>query len=81
MEFNNRRSVCDDLSKYTYSKDKDSFIEVTEWTNGEGFDINICDKSNDQFILLSRGEIEAINHLINMIDHEYPHEESGNMGS
>ena len=76
MKFNSRRSVYDDLSKYTYSKDKDSFIEVTEWTTGEGFDISICNKSKDQFILLSRGEIEAINHLINMIDHEYPHEES-----
>lgn len=71
MEFNNRRSVWDDLSKYTHSKDENSFIEVTEWNNGEGFDISICNKSKDQFMLLSREEIEAINHLISMIDHEY----------
>ena len=71
MEFNKRRSVWDDLSKYTYSKDDNDFIEVTEWTNGEGFDINICNKGKDQFMTLSRDEIEAINHLIGMLDHEY----------
>lgn len=71
MKFNSRRSVWDDLSKYTYSKDEDSFIEVTEWTNGEGFDINMYEKGREQFMALSRGEIEAINHLIGMIDHEY----------
>lgn len=71
MEFNKRRSVWDDLSKYTYSKDDNSFIEVTEWTNGEGFDINIYNKGKDQFMTLSRDEIEAINHLIGMLDHEY----------
>ena len=71
MKFNNRRSVWDDLSKYTYSKDDNSFVEVTEWTNGEGFDISIYNKGKDQFMVLSREEIEAINHLISMLDHEY----------
>lgn len=31
---------------------KDDFIEVTEWTNGEGWDITI----NDKVIPLTRGE-------------------------
>ena len=34
-EIKNRRSISDKLSKFGY-KSGDDFIEVTEWTNGEG---------------------------------------------
>ena len=71
MEYNKRRSVWDDLSKYNYSKETDSFIEITEWTNGEGFDIAIHSRNKDKLIILTREEIEAINHLISTLDHEY----------
>lgn len=61
MEFNNKKSVSDNLSKYDYTQtDKNSFIEVTEWTNGEGYDITINDKS---VISLTCGELDAINYL------------------
>lgn len=36
MERANRKSVNDNLRKYDYLAKKDDFIEVTEWTNGEG---------------------------------------------
>lgn len=61
MEFNNKKSVSDNLSKYDYTQtDKNSFIEITEWTNGEGYDITINDKS---VISLTCGELDAINYL------------------
>lgn len=61
MEFNNKKSVSDNLSKYDYTQtDKNSFIEVTEWINGEGYDININDRS---VISLTCGELDAINYL------------------
>ena len=61
MEFNNKKSVSDNLSKYDYTQtNKNSFIEVTEWTNGEGYDITINDKS---VISLTCGELDAINYL------------------
>lgn len=61
MKFNNKKSVSDNLSKYDYTQtDKNSFIEVTEWTNGEGYDITINDKS---VISLTCGELDAINYL------------------
>lgn len=61
MEFNNKKSVSDNLSKYDYTQtDKNSFIEVTEWTNGEGYDITINNKS---VISLTCGELDAINYL------------------
>lgn len=59
MEYNNRKSVNCDLNKFCILAKEDSFIEVTEWTNGEGWDITIDDK----LISLSIGELDAINYL------------------
>lgn len=60
MEINNRKSVFDNLSNYDYlCSDKDKAIEVTEWTNGEGWDIAI----GERCISLTSGELEAINFL------------------
>ena len=64
MEFNNRKSVCDNLDKYdTLAKNSD-YVEVTEWANGEGWDINFTNRS----ISLTIGELEAINYLIKSLD-------------
>lgn len=66
MKIGSRKSINDDLQKYDYLKNKSSFIEITEWTNGEGWDIAI-----DQRIFnLTYGELEAINYLTKALDYE-----------
>ena len=61
METSKRKSIFDKLYKYDYLvNDKDKYIEVTEWTNGEGIDIIIDD---DKFISITYGELDAINYL------------------
>lgn len=60
MKINNRKSVSDDLKKYDYLTKEDNFIEVTEWTNGEGITVNIGDNKT---VDLTYGELEAINYL------------------
>lgn len=52
--------------KGIYAKDHD-FIEVTEWTNGEGFDITISDRP---IISLHDTELEVINVLIKKLRDE-----------
>lgn len=65
MEIKQRKSVNDSLKKYcVYAKD-DDYIEITEWTNGEGWDINISDEKR---ISLTFGELEAINYLIKTLE-------------
>lgn len=64
MEFNERKSVKDDLRKYDHLASKDSIIQVTQWTNGEGWDIAIND---EPVISLTWGQLDAINYLINTI--------------
>lgn len=59
MEITKVNQITDSLKKYTYS-DKDSdYITLTEWANGEGYDIDI----NGKLITLSDSELEAINYL------------------
>ena len=64
MEFNERTSVKDDLRKYDHLANKDSIIQVTQWANGEGWDISIDD---NPVISLTWGQLDAINYLVNTI--------------
>lgn len=66
MEHYNRKSVTDSLKKYDcLAKDSD-FIEVTEWYNGEGWDISIND---NKLISLTLGQLEAISYLVKSLDY------------
>lgn len=65
MEYHNRKSVIDKLSKYSiYSNGSDDYIEITEWINGEGWDICLGNKR----ISLSFEELDAINFLTKALD-------------
>lgn len=66
MKIGSRKSIYDDLQKYDCLKNKSSFIEITEWTDGEGWDIAI----NEKMFNLTYGELEAINYLVKALDYE-----------
>lgn len=68
MEFKNRKSVSEKLSKFMYTSNDSDFIEVTEWTNGEGYDICINDNKT---ISLHRDELEAINYLTKVLEYDF----------
>lgn len=60
------RQIWDDLYNYGCSSNKDdSLIIITEWANGEGYDISLPNKTP---ISLSCGELEAINYLVKSLD-------------
>lgn len=60
MEVTKVNQITDSLKKYTYSGKDSDYITLTEWSNGEGYDIDI----NGKLITLSDSELEAINYLI-----------------
>lgn len=66
MEITQRKSVNSSLRKFDYLAKDSSFIEVTEWVNGEGYDITI----DDLHISLSEGQIEAINYLVKTLQYD-----------
>lgn len=67
MEKNKRKTVFEDLNKFCYTAKEYDYIEVTEWTNGEGWDINL----NDKKISLTYGELDAINYLTKVLEYEF----------
>ena len=65
MQTSERRSVSDNLRKYDYLAKDDSYIEVVEWSNGEGWDITLDDK----VISLTWGQLDAIDYLIKVLQY------------
>ena len=64
MKKTNRKSINAKLNKFDVLADKDDFIEVTEWVNGEGYDITI----NDKIFSLTCGQLKAIYYLTQTLD-------------
>lgn len=60
MEILERKSISDKLRKYDHLAKDNDYIEVTEWCNGEGWDITL----NEQVISLTWGQLDAIDYLI-----------------
>ena len=54
-----RKSISDNLRKYDHLAKDNSFVEVTEWVNGEGWDITF----DDTVISLTLGQLDAIKYL------------------
>lgn len=65
MELYKRKAVNDSLKKYDHLAKNSDFIEVTEWANGEGWDISL----NNRLISLTYGQLEAINYLVKALDY------------
>ena len=66
IKVSQRRAVFALLKPYCHFAKDDDYIEVTEWTNGEGVDIEISRSSGyGKIISLTHGEWELIQVLVN----------------
>lgn len=61
---NQRTSLFTLLKPYDCFADQDSFIEITEWSNGEGYDVNIVTNHREQLFQITHGEFEALTVLM-----------------
>lgn len=70
MEIIKLKSISDELYKYDYLKNKEDkqIIYVTEWENGEGWDICIM-SDNTKMFNLTMGELDAINYLTKSLEY------------
>lgn len=59
----NRKSIYSELKFYCSSSNNHHFIEVTEWSNKEGYDIDISASPGGR-IQVTHGQFEAIKDLI-----------------
>lgn len=62
-----RNSIFSELSIDDWSSEKDSYIEVTEWTNGEGYDVHINNYGN-RSISIGHNEFKLLKKLIKELD-------------
>ena len=60
MEFNKLDSIFEETSKYCHLAKENDFMEVVKWHNGEGFDVNLSARGNDQKFSLTHGEMELL---------------------
>lgn len=73
VQVDNRKSALVLLSEYCLfsmgdRKEKGDYLEVTEWANGEGYDINISDVNGDRHILLTWGQYDALKACVKAIN-------------
>lgn len=62
---NNRRAVFGELKNYCMHSGDHDYMEVTEWANGEGFDIIIDRMRGIERFSLSHGEFDLLVVLLN----------------
>lgn len=66
MDIQKVKNLVDDLNTYDYLAKKGDYIAITEWSNGEGWDIDI----NNDLIHLTRGSLDAIIYLTKRLEYE-----------
>lgn len=65
IEVSHRRAVSAELKAYCHHAGDHDYMEVTEWSNGEGYDICIDRKRGMERFSLSHGEWELLQVLFN----------------
>lgn len=76
IEISNRKAAFAELKDYcAFSlgerKEKGDFLEVTQWTNGEGYDVHISDLNGKKLFHLTCGQWEAMRNCVKAIDKSY----------
>jgi hypothetical protein len=61
MKIYDKKTIYDKLDTYCPLSEKDSYIEISEWKNSEGYDIDI---NGEKRFSLTLGELDAIDYLI-----------------
>jgi hypothetical protein len=70
MELKKRNSVFAELKAFCYLSRDEDYIEVTEWSNGEGIDVHISDSSGDRMISMTFGQFKALKKAIKFLNQQ-----------
>jgi len=70
MKIHNRKSIFSLLKPYCHLSKEHDFIEVTEWINGEGYDVNISSQLGTILFQITHGEFTLLKKLIKKLDNE-----------
>lgn len=70
FKINNRVSIFTTLEKHCVFSNKNDFIEITEWSNLEGVDINLSAVDGNQMFNLTHGQYSALKKLMKTLEKE-----------
>lgn len=62
-----RKAIFETLSQYCLMSNKDDFMEITEWSNGEGFDVIVSSQWRERSFSMTWGEFELLTKLLSII--------------
>ena len=65
IEVSKRRAVFAELKDYCLMSGDNDYMEVTEWSNGEGYDVCIDRKNGGEKFSPTYGEVELLTVLLN----------------
>jgi hypothetical protein len=74
ISLNNRKAAFVELKEWCVMscgpdrEDEGDFLEVTQWTNGEGYDVYISDIGGDKQFHFTFGQFDAIKKCIKAIE-------------
>jgi len=66
----NRKAVFAELTEFDHLAKPDDYIEVCEWHNGEGFDVEVSSNPGSRF-QLTWGQWDALNKLMTKLLHDH----------
>lgn len=64
-----RKSIFSGIGEYCYLSKEHDYIEITEWTNGDGFDIDITSEGQ-QKISITWGQFKLLKKLVKQLEKE-----------
>lgn len=65
IDVTSRLSKTLELKPYCHLAKAHDFMEVTDWSNGEGFDVYVSSVKGEHKISLTHGEWQALQVLVN----------------
>jgi len=66
FEIYKREAIFAELKQFCHLAKEHDFIEITEWNNGEGWDVTI-NTTSEQNISITYGQFDAIKKLIKQL--------------
>jgi len=67
FEIYKREAIFAELKQFCHLAKEHDFIEITEWNNGEGWDVTI-NTTSEQNISITYGQFDAIKKLIKQLE-------------
>ena len=70
FKFDRRATAFADLKEFCHLAGPADYIEVTMWSNYEGYDIHISDKIGTRSLSMTDGELTAVKKLVKFLNKE-----------